>query len=392
MERAADSGQSGQRGRGRYGSRIVAALVALLLNGALVYLFTALGGVRTPEAPTVEPMLAALIVEPRRIHVVSPLAALAPHLVRPVFRPPKMPPDFRIDGPAEEPAPQKPSDPQLGTGSASSPRVTEDTGEGAGITILHYVPAVYSATAASSYEHGTVVLQVLVDQQGKPSQVHVLESSGFPLLDRAAADAVRQYRFSQTLEGSQPVQVWTRVRQEFELLPMPVPTTIAPVDPAIAKQVALARRANLSYSQDFPDADAYLKKLAAHLLEALSKASASSAPAQQTRSSPTPTEVFAAQGRVTSVRFLGFANPGFGADIPLSTVSARGDSIGSRLSRPTTVRCEIFEVKQASGVSYWLAMVDHGGQRLRAVEIAVATEPLRARGGALPTESGGLRR
>src|SRR6185437_7221009 len=173
MERASESGQLGQRGRGRYGSRAVAALVALLLNGALVFLFTRLGGVRTADAPTVEPILATLIVEPRRVHVVSPLAALVPHLIRPVLRPPDMPPDFRIDGPSEEPAPQKPSVPQLGTGSRSPPRVTDDTGEGAGITILHYVPAVYSATAAESYEHGTAALRVLVDEQGKPSQVRV---------------------------------------------------------------------------------------------------------------------------------------------------------------------------------------------------------------------------
>lgn len=86
------------------------------------------------------------------------------------------------------------------------------------------------------------------------------------------------------------------------------------------------------------------------------------------------------------MRFMGFANPGFGADIPLSTVSARGDAIGSRLNRPTIVRCEIFEVKQTGGVSYWLTMVDHGGQRLRAVEIAVATEPLHAKASTLPTE------
>jgi len=303
-----------------------------------------------------------------------------------------MPPDFRIDGPSEEPAPQKPSVPQLGTGSRSPPRVTDDTGEGAGITILHYVPAVYSATAAESYEHGTAALRVLVDEQGKPSQVRVLESSGFPLLDRAAVDAVRQYRFSQTLKGSQPVQVWTTVRQEFELLPMPVPTTIAPFDPATAKQVAAAQRASLSYRQDFPDADAFLRKLASHLLEALSNAGASPPAPQQARAAPTPTEVFAAQGAVTSVHFMGFANPGFGADIPLSTVSARGEAIGSRLNRPTIGRCEIFQVQQAGGVSYWLAMVDHGGQRLRAVEIVVATEPLRAQEGALPTESGGLRR
>ncbi|NDC10004.1 MAG: energy transducer TonB [Oxalobacteraceae bacterium] len=51
-------------------------------------------------------------------------------------------------------------------------------------------------------EQGTVVLTVMVKSDGSAGDVEVKSSSGFPRLDRAAADAVKTWRFNPaTVDG-----------------------------------------------------------------------------------------------------------------------------------------------------------------------------------------------
>jgi hypothetical protein len=47
---------------------------------------------------------------------------------------------------------------------------------------------------------------------------------------------------------------------------------------------------------------------------------------------------------------------------------------GHARSCDRAVRCEIFEVKQVGGMSYWLAVVGNDG-RLKSLEITVTTAP-----------------
>jgi periplasmic protein TonB len=367
-------GQPRESGLKSYVSRGSAAILALVLHGAVVYLLAGyLGVVRIPQPPSVEPILASLIVQPRSVPATSRLPAMSPtDLIKPAYLPPDTPPNFRIDVPVEAPPAQKPSEPQLGDGSPSPRGLTDEPGEGTGIAVLHHVQPVYSAAAEKAYEHGTVELRVLVDEQGRPSEVRLLHSSGSTRLDESATNAVQRYRFTRPVKGSQAVRAWTTVTLEFELLPMPVPTTIVGFDSVIAEQIAAAKRTNPGLHRDLPEADAIIVRLANNLLHALSSARAVEADPQHARSSPTPIQLLAMWGKLTSVRFQGLTSRGFASDMPLT--EDRPATTGSRLGGSATVRCEIFEVKQVGGVSYWLAVVGNDG-RLKSLEITVTTEP-----------------
>jgi protein TonB len=54
---------------------------------------------------------------------------------------------------------------------------------------------VYPRESSRRREHGTVVLRVLVDTQGKPARIQIERSSGYERLDIAARQAVEKARF-----------------------------------------------------------------------------------------------------------------------------------------------------------------------------------------------------
>lgn len=66
-------------------------------------------------------------------------------------------------------------------------------------------------------EQGTVVLRVLVDEKGHASQVNVYESSGYPRLDAAACEAVRNALFKPYMYEGQPRAALVLVPIEFSL-------------------------------------------------------------------------------------------------------------------------------------------------------------------------------
>lgn len=70
-------------------------------------------------------------------------------------------------------------------------------------------PPVFPKESQRRREYGTVVLLVLVDSAGKPVQVQVERSSGFPRLDAAARTAVEKFLFRPyEVNGiAQPAQV-----------------------------------------------------------------------------------------------------------------------------------------------------------------------------------------
>ena len=87
---------------------------------------------------------------------------------------------------------------------------------------------------------------------------------------------------------------------------------------------------------------------------------------QQARTPATPVQRLARQGKLRAVRFAGFAS----SDFDCGTVTPPSD--------PRDARCEIFEVQQTSGTSYWLALVGASGTRIENLAIASTAAPLRA--------------
>lgn len=78
-------------------------------------------------------------------------------------------------------------------------------------------PPVYPAVSRRRGEKGKVLLRVLVSADGRSQEVRLHASSGFPRLDRAALDAVRDWRFLPARRGLSATSAWVIVPVLFTL-------------------------------------------------------------------------------------------------------------------------------------------------------------------------------
>ena len=80
---------------------------------------------------------------------------------------------------------------------------------------IHHVAPIYPPLAIVSRTEGVVVLEAVIGEDGTVRDVRVLRS--VPLLDRAAIEAVRQWRFTPTVLNDEPVPVVMSVTVNFQL-------------------------------------------------------------------------------------------------------------------------------------------------------------------------------
>ena len=66
-------------------------------------------------------------------------------------------------------------------------------------------------------EQGSVLLRVLVDERGRPTDIQVVKSSGYPRLDQQAVQAMRAARFKPHVEDGVARPMWVRTPQTFIL-------------------------------------------------------------------------------------------------------------------------------------------------------------------------------
>ena len=81
--------------------------------------------------------------------------------------------------------------------------------------LIHRVEPDYPSLARSAGVQGTVRLDVIIGKEGSVERINVV--SGHPLLIPAAMEAVRQYKYRQTMLNGQPVEVQTGVEVNFTL-------------------------------------------------------------------------------------------------------------------------------------------------------------------------------
>jgi protein TonB len=99
------------------------------------------------------------------------------------------------------------------------------TGSGSSRTGIALTQARYRDTPRPEYpdsarregREGRVLLRVLVDDQGRSKKVEINSSSGSEALDRAAAEAIKRWRFHPARHGDNPVESWLRIPIEFHL-------------------------------------------------------------------------------------------------------------------------------------------------------------------------------
>ena len=75
----------------------------------------------------------------------------------------------------------------------------------------------YPPEARRRKQQGLVVLNVFITGEGRPQRVEVAQSSGHALLDAAALEAVRQWRFSPARIGNLPIASQVEVPIRFKL-------------------------------------------------------------------------------------------------------------------------------------------------------------------------------
>lgn len=89
-----------------------------------------------------------------------------------------------------------------------------------GIVSLAYraSPLRFPAQAIRMHMKGTVLLRVLVDENGKPVDVVIEQSSGYPLLDKSAREQVLAgWSFQPATTDGHAVKAWARVPVNFAL-------------------------------------------------------------------------------------------------------------------------------------------------------------------------------
>jgi protein TonB len=83
--------------------------------------------------------------------------------------------------------------------------------------LAYRVDPVYPELAAAARLQGIVILEALVNRDGRIDNVKVLRSSGTTLLDRAAEDAVHQWRYEPLLLNGVPTRFLLTVTLSFHL-------------------------------------------------------------------------------------------------------------------------------------------------------------------------------
>jgi protein TonB len=199
-------GYSAERTKTGLFQRGPVGLIVIGVHIVLVYALAASMGV-LPAPKLAEPLQAVIVDQPQE--QTEPVKVVKPELETPQIETPPIENTIpEIDVPIEEPAPNA-----ITAETSPAPPVAET----ANMTVSRRVDPIYPAGSRRDGEQGTGMFRVLVDEKGRPTQVEVLKSSGFPRLDEAAMQAIRKWSFKPAMQNSQAVQSWTRVQVAFRL-------------------------------------------------------------------------------------------------------------------------------------------------------------------------------
>src|SRR5439155_22761758 len=80
---------------------------------------------------------------------------------------------------------------------------------------IYQVNPVYPPLARQIRVQGAVVMEAVINKEGSIESLRVI--SGHPLLNQAALDAVKQWRYRPTMLNGEPVEVITTVTVTFSL-------------------------------------------------------------------------------------------------------------------------------------------------------------------------------
>lgn len=188
----------------KVGGRSGRLLLVIGLHVVAIYLIaTSMGLVKAPSF--VEPM-EATVVQIQDQEKPMETQEVKPELVDP---------NLEIPEPDTIPIPEV--EVPVSTVSESTLKAAAAPIEATELAVSNRVAPVYPAMSRRAGEQGTASFRILVDEHGRPMQVSVLKSSGFPRLDEAAAQAIRKWTFVSPTRDGKPVRSWSRVQVRFQL-------------------------------------------------------------------------------------------------------------------------------------------------------------------------------
>ena len=82
--------------------------------------------------------------------------------------------------------------------------------------VIHAVDPQFTDSARQAVYQGTVSIQLIIDSQGNPQDIHVIRHLGMGLDDKAI-EAVRQYKFRPAMYQGHPVAVQMVINVDFHL-------------------------------------------------------------------------------------------------------------------------------------------------------------------------------
>jgi protein TonB len=84
-------------------------------------------------------------------------------------------------------------------------------------TLLNRLAPSYPPEAFRAREEGTVVVRAQVDELGNASQVEIVSRSGSRILDRAAMNEVRKWKFNPAIRNGRTVASSVQVPVDYKL-------------------------------------------------------------------------------------------------------------------------------------------------------------------------------
>ena len=227
-------GTHGAHGRSSHADKVTGVAVAILLHAAMIFLLLQYAPARTalinavplmvslitPAAPKPDvlpkPLPVKHLPQQPRVAPPQPVLAAVPDAPATVTMPPTLfaPPAPIEPIPAPVAAPSPPSAPSVASVAVTPAPVTPPNFNA---DYLNNPAPAYPAVSRRQGQQGKVMLRVFVNATGGVDQVEIRASSGHPVLDRTALDAVRRWRFVAARQGDQPVAAWVLVPITFTL-------------------------------------------------------------------------------------------------------------------------------------------------------------------------------
>jgi periplasmic protein TonB len=103
------------------------------------------------------------------------------------------------------------------TGAASNQPALPSVLEAAQPEYSQNPPISYPKRARRRGYEGTVLLEVMVNRNGKVADLRILASSGYSILDRSAVNSVKTWSFIPAKKGDDTVDMWVKVPVRFKL-------------------------------------------------------------------------------------------------------------------------------------------------------------------------------